>query len=174
MSDTALEGKRRTWQWLTAAGFVATICFGFITHLNAPAAATLRPGHPLPAVVVSTAEGTESSLDIEAAGYREILIISPSCDECTDHLIDMIIATEAGQVGSVRGIEGVLLLVIESDLMPRADFMPALQRAQELGAPIVRISAREAAKLGIFEIPGVVELTEDGWVGSVSYPYDLP
>jgi len=173
MSDSSGEGKRRFWQWLTIVGFVASVCFGLVSYFNAPAALVLRSGRPLPDVVVTTYEGRESTLEAEAAGFGQILIVTPSCDECTDHIIELVTSAEAEAGGTDKGLEEVLFLVIRTDLMPRAGFMPAFQRARQLGAYAVIISLEEAPKLGISELPVVVELDAEGLIVSVSYPQDL-
>jgi len=172
MSDSSGEGKRRFWQWLTIVGFVASVCFGLVSYLNAPAASILRPGRPLPDVVVTTYEGRESTLEAEAAGYSQVLIVTPSCDKCDDQMIELVASAEAEAGGMEKGLEKVLILVIRTDLMPRAGFMPAFQRARQLGAYAVIISLEEAPKLGISELPVVVELGAEGLIVSVSYPRD--
>ena len=169
MADTTGAGQRRRWQLLTVIGFAATVCFTGISYLNTPAAETMRTGHPPPGLAVLDPDGAESTLDVEAGGFREILIVTPSCDECTDHLVDLVLAAEAGSVEASETIETTLFLLISSDLMPRADFMPAFNRVIELGARAVTISAEEAQKLGVFDLPVSVELDAGGRITAINY-----
>ncbi len=169
MQGDTVERKKRTWQWLAVIGFTAMVVFSFISYMKTPADAVLRPGNSLPDLIVTREDGTESTLAAESAGFRAVLVVTPSCDFCTEHLTDLALAARDDPETAGQELREILLLVIRSDLIPRSGFQPAFDLAGELGAIHVNISAPEAQKLGIVELPVSIELDSEGNIASVSY-----
>jgi hypothetical protein len=169
MQENTVENRKRTWQLLAAVGFAAMVVFSFISYMRTPAEAALRPGHSLPGLIVELENGIESTLKAESAGFGSVLVVTPSCDLCTDHLTDLALAARDYPETAGQELMEILLLVIRSDLMPRSGFQPAFDLARELGAIHVNISAREAQKLGIMELPVAIALDSEGNIASVSY-----
>ena len=169
MQEAAIERKKRSWQRLAVVGFIAMVVFSIISYMRIPADASLRPGHPLPDLIVEREDGFESTLAAESAGFHSVLVVTPSCDFCVEHLTDLALAARDYPETDRQELKESLLLVIRSDLIPRSGFQPAFDLATELGAIHVDISAQEAQKLGIFELPVVIELDSEGNITSVSY-----
>ncbi len=169
MQEATVERKKKTWQWLAVVGFTAMLVFSLISYMRTPADASLRPGHSLPDLIVEREDGIESTLAAESAGFHSVLVVTPSCDFCTEHLTDLALAARDYPETAGQELKEILLLVIRSDLIPRSGFQPAFDLARELGAIHVSISAREAQKLGIFELPVSIALDSEGNIASVSY-----
>jgi len=169
MQEATVERKKRTWQWLAVAGFIAMLVFSFISYVRAPADAALRAGHSLPDLIVEREDGIESTLEAESAGFHSVLVVTPSCDFCTEHLADMALAARDHPETAGQELKEILLLVIRSELIPRSGFQPALDLARGLGAIHVNISAREAQKMGIIKLPVSIALDLEGNISSVNY-----
>jgi len=169
MQEATVEKKRRTWQLLAVVGFIAMVVFSIVSYMRIPVDAALRPGRPLPDLIVEREDGVESTLAAESAGFHSVLVVTPSCDYCIEHLTDLVLAARDYPDTAGQELKESLLLVIRSNLIPRSGFQPAFDLATELGAIHVDMTAQEAQKLGIFELPVVIELDSEGNIASVSY-----
>lgn len=161
--------KRRFWSWLTGIGLLAFVVFSAFSFISTWAHPGFRAGRPPPPVPVLTADGSESSLEDEAAGRKEILVVSPSCDICTAEMHDRLAMYESSSGPGTDRPEDVLYLVLRSEEMALANFMTAYNRSREIGVGIALIPAEQGRDLGIVRIPALVRLRPDGTVASVSY-----
>jgi len=159
------------WGLVAGIGLLGVICLTVIALLQSADASLLRAGRMVPASPVRTRDGGNATLREAATGMRQILIVSPTCDICAAEMVARL--TEAERLrseGRSDGLGEVLLLVIRATSIPRATFMSAFNRLQELEMPTVYIEPVEARAIDVKKVPGMVRLRENGRIESVSYP----
>lgn len=167
---TSTGGKRRLWTWLAAVGLVFFVVFSAISYITTWTHPGFRSGRLPPPVPVRTADGSESSLEKEAVGRKEILVVSPSCDVCTAELHDRLAVYESSPGPGAEKPEEVLYLILTGEEMALANFMTAYTRSRELGIGIALMPAEQGRDLGIVRVPALVRLRPDGTVAGVNYP----
>ncbi len=159
------------WGLVAGIGLLGVICLTVIAAVQSADGSLLRAGQAVPASPVRTPDGGEATLQDAAAGKREILIVSPTCDICAAEMVSRL--TEAERLlstGQPHELDRTLLLVIRSMSIPRATFVSAFTRLQELRMPTVFIDPTEARAIDVQKVPGMILLGEDGRIESVSYP----
>ncbi len=166
--DPGPHPKARLWFGLALTGFVAMMIFGAISLLQPLLYQAAAAGDPIPEAMVTTLEGETIPLTEAARGHDELLVMAPACDVCTHELQGRIAAIEGAPGSFPERMERSLLLLVRQPSMPRAGFMEAVQRAQELGADAVRISQETARRLGVRRVPAAIAI-RGSRMGEVRY-----
>lgn len=166
-------GHRGLWAWVTVAALVVATVSGMVSYGMVFRHPLLLPGRPLPPVQVleQTEPGpVEHLLVTRVEGITEMLVMTPTCDVCTADLVERITRAEADPAGGEgHPLAGLLLLVIRSDGIPRAAFMDAYRRGQELGMRTLSILPERARAMGIARVPAEIQLSPDGVVEHIVY-----
>ena len=173
VSEERHQKVRRSpvWGLLAGVGLIGVIGLAVIAAAGGSGDTVLRAGRPVPAAPIMTFDGDTGDLRSAAEGKREILIVSPNCDICAAELTSRLEAAERlRSAGAPDELESTLLLIVRSMSIPRATFMSAFSRLQEMGLPAVLIEPEEARAMGVQRVPGFVRIGSDGRIETVSYP----
>jgi hypothetical protein len=153
------------WAWTAVAALLVAAAAGGIAWGSTARSSLLGAGRPLPAVPVSTIDLQERRLDEQVDGIADVLVAAPTCERCTEELLARVEDAE----GTGDRLEGLMLLVVRSDGIPRTAFMEAYRRGLDRGMRVLLIEPAQAREMGIARVPALIRLDPDGVVAAVTY-----
>ncbi len=153
------------WAWTAVAALLVAAAAGGIAWGSTARSPLLGAGRLIPAVPVSTTDRQARRLDEQVDDIADVLVVAPTCERCTEDLQARV--EEAERAGDP--LDGLLLLVVRSDGIPRTAFMEAYRRGLDRGMRVLLIEPEQARGMGIARVPALIRLDPDGVVIAVTY-----
>ena len=166
----SIPKQQRLWLIPIAFGLVGLIAFSGMSIASRPGGEAFRVGDLVPAVPVSRLDGEELTLRDAVKEVREVIVVSPTCGACARELAELVIRSETITAANYKDPTQLLLLVVRTRGIPRAGFMEAYNRLQELGTPVVLIQPPYVLPLGVTKVPYRVMLRADGKISRIINP----
>jgi hypothetical protein len=163
----SIPKEQRFWLLPIALGMVGLVAFSGMSIASRPGVEAFRVGDLVPAVPVSRLDGEELTLREAVEEVREVIVVSPTCGACARELADLVNRGETVTAANYKDPTKMLLLVVRTRGIPRAGFMDAYNRLQEMGAPVVLIQPPYTVPLGVRRVPYWVMLRADGKISRI-------